>query len=134
MGIVSEFHQHNLACDKAIIFVFKNKLDITLCVALGSATQISMFVVPVCVIVSWILGIKMDLNFNLIETGSLAYNNCHSFHITDVTSTYLKGVVLLLWYIVTEACFFVQITPFDQPNDEVNNVMLKPATDAVFRA
>ncbi|MED6215764.1 Vacuolar cation/proton exchanger 3 [Stylosanthes scabra] len=48
----------------AVIFAFKNKLDITLGVALGSATQISMFVVPMCVIVGWILGIKMDLKFN----------------------------------------------------------------------
>ncbi|PPE02403.1 hypothetical protein GOBAR_AA38829 [Gossypium barbadense] len=56
----------------AIIFAFKNKLDISLGVALGSATQISMFVVPLCVITAWIMGIKMDLNFNLLETGSLA--------------------------------------------------------------
>ncbi|KAL3531696.1 hypothetical protein ACH5RR_005217 [Cinchona calisaya] len=56
----------------AIIFAFKNKLDISLGVALGSATQISMFVVPLSVIVAWILGINMDLNFNLLETGSLA--------------------------------------------------------------
>ena len=28
--------------------------------------------VPLCVIVAWIMGIKMDLNFNLLETGSLA--------------------------------------------------------------
>ncbi|KAK4801594.1 hypothetical protein SAY86_022081 [Trapa natans] len=56
----------------AIIFAFKNKLDISLGVALGSATQIGMFVIPLCVIVAWIMGIKMDLNFNLLETGSLA--------------------------------------------------------------
>ncbi|KAM5560420.1 hypothetical protein ABKV19_021531 [Rosa sericea] len=56
----------------AVIFAFKNKLDITLGVALGSATQIAMFVVPFCVIVAWIMGINMDLNFSLLETGSLA--------------------------------------------------------------
>ncbi|KAK9289314.1 hypothetical protein L1049_007469 [Liquidambar formosana] len=55
----------------AIIFAFKNKLDISLGVALGSATQIAMFVVPLCVIVAWIMGINMDLDFNLLETGSL---------------------------------------------------------------
>ncbi|XP_074560488.1 vacuolar cation/proton exchanger 1b-like isoform X2 [Curcuma longa] len=55
----------------AMIFAFKNKLDITLGVSLGSATQISMFVVPLCVIVAWITGIKMDLDLNLLETGSL---------------------------------------------------------------
>ncbi|OMP05959.1 vacuolar cation/proton exchanger 3-like protein [Corchorus olitorius] len=31
-----------------------------------------MFVVPLYVIVSWIMGNEMDLNFNLLETGSLA--------------------------------------------------------------
>ncbi|KHN44521.1 Vacuolar cation/proton exchanger 3 [Glycine soja] len=31
-----------------------------------------MFVVPLCVIVAWIMGIKMDLNFNFLETRSLA--------------------------------------------------------------
>ncbi|KAG8051643.1 hypothetical protein GUJ93_ZPchr0001g29914 [Zizania palustris] len=36
----------------AIIFAVKNKLDITLGVALGSATQISMFVVPLSVLVA----------------------------------------------------------------------------------
>ncbi|CAI8609868.1 unnamed protein product [Vicia faba] len=56
----------------AIIFAFKNKLDISLGVALGSATQIAMFVVPLCVTVACGMGVNMDLNFNLIETGSLA--------------------------------------------------------------
>lgn len=28
--------------------------------------------VPCCVVVAWIMGINMDLNFNLIETVSLA--------------------------------------------------------------
>lgn len=46
--------------------------DISLGVALGSATQIAVFVVPLCVVISWIMGITMDLNFNLLETGSLA--------------------------------------------------------------
>ncbi|CAN1853709.1 Vacuolar cation/proton exchanger 3 [Linum perenne] len=56
----------------AIIFAFKDKLDISLGVALGSSCQISLFVVPLCVIVAWIAGIDMDLNFNTVETGSLA--------------------------------------------------------------
>jgi Ca2+:H+ antiporter len=55
----------------AVIFALKNKMDITLGVSLGSATQISMFVVPVSVIVAWTMGIPMDLDFNLLETGSL---------------------------------------------------------------
>ncbi|XP_072070589.1 vacuolar cation/proton exchanger 3 isoform X2 [Arachis hypogaea] len=99
----------------AIIFAFKNKLDITLGVALGSATQIGMFAVPLCVLVAWIMGVKMDLNFNLLETGSLALAIiATSFTLQDGTSHYMKGLILLLCYVVIGACFFVQRTPLSK--------------------
>ncbi|XP_059626490.1 vacuolar cation/proton exchanger 3-like isoform X1 [Cornus florida] len=92
----------------SVIFAFKNKLDISLGVALGSASQISMFVVPLCVIVAWIMGIPMDLNFNLLETGSLAFAIIIvAFTLQDGTSHYMKGVILCLSYAVIGACFFV---------------------------
>ncbi|KAL6534374.1 Vacuolar cation/proton exchanger 1 [Orobanche hederae] len=92
----------------AIIFAFKNKLDITLGVALGSATQIAMFVVPLCVVVSWIIGIRMDLAFDLLETSILALSILvTTFALQDGTSHYIKGLVLLLCYLVIGACFFV---------------------------
>ncbi|OMO97563.1 Calcium/proton exchanger [Corchorus olitorius] len=113
----------------AIIFAFKNKLDISLGVALGSATQISMFVVPLCVIVSWIMGIKMDLNFNLLETGSLALSIIAvAFTLQDGTSHYMKGLVLLLLYIVIGACFFLSQTPLNQANSG-----LKIPPETIFR-
>ncbi|GMN65656.1 hypothetical protein TIFTF001_034716 [Ficus carica] len=117
----------------AIIFAFKNKLDITLGVALGSATQIAMFVVPLCVIVSWIMGNNMDLNFNLLETGSLALAVITTaFTLQDGTSHYMKGLVLLLCYIVIGACFFVAKTPLHKVNN--NNLASSKATEAVFRS
>ncbi|KAJ6381471.1 hypothetical protein OIU77_030202 [Salix suchowensis] len=101
----------------AVIFAFKNKLDISLGVALGSATQISLFVVPLCVVVAWILGIKMDLNFNLLETGALAISIITTaFTLQDGTSHYLKGLTLLLCYVVIGACFFVSETPLNNGN------------------
>ncbi|QCE03622.1 Ca2+:H+ antiporter [Vigna unguiculata] len=117
----------------AIIFAFKNKLDISLGVCLGSATQISMFVVPLCVIVAWILGIQMDLTFNLLETGSLALAIITTaFTLQDGTSHYMKGLVLFLCYIIIGACFFVQRTSSDQIN--ASSIMLKSAREEVFRA
>ncbi|XP_030480915.1 vacuolar cation/proton exchanger 3 [Cannabis sativa] len=108
----------------AVIFAFKNKLDITLGVALGSATQIALFVVPLCVVVSWIMGIKMDLNFNLLETSSLAIAIIvTAFTLQDGTSHYLKGLVLLLCYVVIGACFFVSETPAS--NNGVNHINLE---------
>ncbi|KAL8089537.1 hypothetical protein AgCh_039129 [Apium graveolens] len=96
----------------SVIFALKNKLDISLGVSLGSATQISMFVIPLCVIVGWIMGIPMDLDFGPLQTASLA---CAILMTTltlqDGTSHYLKGLVLCLAYVVIAACFFVQKLP-----------------------
>ncbi|KAB5539157.1 hypothetical protein DKX38_016690 [Salix brachista] len=65
----------------AIMFAMKDKLvssmmilmllDITIGVAIGSSTQISMFVIPFCVVVGWCMGQPMDLNFQLFETATL---------------------------------------------------------------
>lgn len=101
----------------AIIFALKNKLDITLGVALGSATQISMFVVPLSVIVAWIAGIQMDLDFKLLETGTLFVSVIvTAFTLQDGASHYLKGILLLLCYIVIGACFFVTRQPASHAN------------------
>ncbi|KAL4348855.1 hypothetical protein GQ457_17G006620 [Hibiscus cannabinus] len=117
----------------AIIFAFKDKLDISLGVALGSATQISMFVVPLCVVVSWTMGINMDLNFNLLETGSLALSIVAvAFTLQDGNSHYLKGLILILLYIVIGACFFVSKSPLNQVN--LTDSATKGAIGTIFRA
>ncbi|CAB4282279.1 unnamed protein product [Prunus armeniaca] len=105
----------------SIIFALKNKLDISLGVALGSASQISMFVVPVSVIVAWIMGVQMDLDFNLLETGSLAFtNNYHSLHIA--------GVILFLCYIIIAACFFVDKIPMNETTVGNLGTVLEPSS------
>ncbi|KAL2998708.1 hypothetical protein AAZX31_09G116600 [Glycine max] len=80
--------------------------DISLGVTMGSATQISMFVVPLSVFVAWIMGIRMDSDFNLLETRCLSFTIIITmFTLQDGTSRYMKGVTLC--YIVIGACFFV---------------------------
>ena len=67
--------------------------DISLGVALGSATQIGLFVVPLTVIVAWILGINMDLNFNLLETGSLALSiiiTAFTLQVTKIINPFIQ--------------------------------------------
>ncbi|RWR92128.1 Sodium/calcium exchanger membrane region [Cinnamomum micranthum f. kanehirae] len=96
----------------AVIFAIRDKLDISLGVALGSSTQIAMFVVPLSVIVGWMMGIHMDLDFNLLETGSLFVSVLvTAFTLQDGTSHYMKGLILILCYVVISACFFVLRSP-----------------------
>uniref|UniRef100_A0A0E0HJA7 Vacuolar cation/proton exchanger n=1 Tax=Oryza nivara TaxID=4536 RepID=A0A0E0HJA7_ORYNI len=69
----------------AVIFALKNKLDITLGVSLGSATQISMFVTG-------------SLFLAILVT---------AFTLQEGESHYLKGLILVLCYAVISVCFFV---------------------------
>ncbi|XP_073300705.1 vacuolar cation/proton exchanger 3-like [Primulina huaijiensis] len=96
----------------AIMFAVKDKLDITIGVAIGSSTQISMFVIPFCVIVGWFMGKSMDLNFQLFETAVLFITVLVvTFMLQDGQSNYFKGLMLVLCYLIVGASFFVHIDP-----------------------
>ncbi|KAJ6792721.1 vacuolar cation/proton exchanger 3-like isoform X1 [Iris pallida] len=96
----------------AIMFAMKDKLDITLGVAIGSSTQIAMFVIPFCVVVGWIMGKPMDLNFQLFETATLFITVLVvAFMLQEGTANYLKGLMLILCYLIVAASFFVHVDP-----------------------
>ncbi|KAM5582778.1 vacuolar cation/proton exchanger 5-like [Rosa sericea] len=94
----------------AIMFAMKDKLDISLGVAIGSSTQISMFGIPFCVVIGWIMGRPMDLNFQLFETATLFITVLVvAFLLQDGTSNYFKGLMLILCYLIVAASFFVHV-------------------------
>ncbi|CAA0829509.1 Vacuolar cation/proton exchanger 2 [Striga hermonthica] len=96
----------------AIMFAMKDKLDISLGVAIGSSTQISMFVIPFCVIVGWFMGKPMDLNFQLFETATLFITVLVvAFMLQEGQSNYFKGLMLILCYLIVAASFFVHVDP-----------------------
>nr|AAO06901.1 calcium-proton antiporter [Oryza sativa Japonica Group] len=96
----------------AIMFAMKDKLDITLGVAIGSSTQISMFVIPFCVVIGWMMGQKMDLNLQLFETATLFITVLVvAFMLQDGVANYLKGLMLILCYLIVAASFFVHVDP-----------------------
>ncbi|GMH03900.1 hypothetical protein Nepgr_005739 [Nepenthes gracilis] len=96
----------------AIMFAVKDKLDITLGVAIGSSTQISMFVIPFCVVVGWLMGQPMDMNFKLFETATLFIAVLVvAFMLQEGTSNYFKGLMLMLCYVIVAASFFVHVDP-----------------------
>jgi len=55
----------------AIIFAYRNKMEISLGIAVGSSIQIVLFVVPLCVVVGWAMGQPMSLDFHAFETTAL---------------------------------------------------------------
>ncbi|XP_057807660.1 vacuolar cation/proton exchanger 2-like isoform X3 [Salvia miltiorrhiza] len=105
----------------AVMFAVKDKLDISLGVAIGSSTQIAMFVIPFTVVVGWIMGLPMDLNFKLFETATLIMTVLVvAFMLQEGTTNYFKGLMLLLCYLIVAASFFVHIddeSSQDKPDD-----------------
>uniref|UniRef100_A0A7N0ZYZ7 Vacuolar cation/proton exchanger n=1 Tax=Kalanchoe fedtschenkoi TaxID=63787 RepID=A0A7N0ZYZ7_KALFE len=96
----------------AIMFAMKDKLDISLGVAIGSSTQISMFGIPFCVVIGWMMGREMDLNFQLFETATLFITVLVvAFLLQEGTSNYFKGLMLILCYLIVAASFFEHVDP-----------------------
>ncbi|GMH34140.1 hypothetical protein BSKO_01974 [Bryopsis sp. KO-2023] len=92
----------------AIMFAYKNRMEITLGVAVGSSTQIAVFVIPFTVLLAWTMGQDLDLNFAMFEAFTLFIAVLLTvIAMTDGTSNWLKGMMLIVTYIFISAAFWV---------------------------
>lgn len=91
----------------AVVVAMKDKMDLSVSVALGSSLQIALFVAPVLVIAGWFFDQPMDLNFNPFEfvAVSVAVLIANSVS-SDGRSNWLEGTLLLATYVVIGAAFF----------------------------
>ncbi len=91
----------------AVSVAMKDKMDLSVSVAVGSSLQIALFVAPVLVIAGWIMGQPMDLDFNPFElvavTVSVLIANSIS---SDGKSNWLEGTLLLAAYLVLGFAFY----------------------------
>ncbi|KAK3160678.1 hypothetical protein QOZ80_1BG0062870 [Eleusine coracana subsp. coracana] len=102
---------------RTIMFAMKDKLDITLEIAIGSSTRISMFVIPFCVVIGWMMGQQMDLNFGLFETATLFITVIIvAFMLQQGVSNYFKGLVLIFCYFLVAARSFAHVDPDTSDN------------------
>lgn len=91
----------------AVTVAMKDKMDLSVSVAVGSSMQIALFVAPVLVIAGWLIGQPMDLDFNPFElvavmVAVLVANSISS----DGESNWLEGSLLLATYAVLAIAFF----------------------------
>ena len=91
----------------AVTVAMKNKMDLSMSVAVGSSLQIALFVGPVLVIAGWFLGQPMDLDFNPFELVSVAVAVLITNSISsDGRSNWLEGTLLLATYAVIGLAFY----------------------------
>ncbi len=91
----------------AVTVAIKNKMDLSVSVAVGSSLQIALFVAPVLVLAGWLIGQPMNLNFNPFELVAVAVSVLIANSISgDGQSNWLEGTLLLATYVVIGLAFY----------------------------
>ena len=91
----------------AVQMAYQNKMDLSLGIAIGSGLQIALFVTPVLVWLSVLLGHPMTLVFNGYELAGLIGAAMIAVLISvDGESNWLEGAQLIALYLMLGISFF----------------------------
>ena len=91
----------------AVVVAMKNKMDLAVNIAMGSALQVALFVAPVLVLLGFFIGRPLDLVFNLFEVAAVVVTMFVVNSITqDGESNWVEGVQLLAAYAILGVAFF----------------------------
>ena len=91
----------------AIMFALRDKVDVTLEIAIGSSTQIALFVAPALVFISLFVGHPMDFVFSTFEVAAVALSTVLVFMISsDGRSNWLEGAQLTGAYVIMAISFY----------------------------
>jgi len=92
----------------AVLVATKDKMDLAVSIAIGSSAQIALFVAPLLVLLSFVIGpAPMALVFNGYELGGLVFAVLIANQVTaDGESNWFEGVQLLALYAVLGLLFY----------------------------
>ncbi len=104
VAIVGNAAEHYVA----VVAAAKDKMDLAINIAVGSAAQIGLFVAPVLVLLSFAVGpAPMAMVFNAYEIAALlAAGLVATVLVSDGESTWFGGVQLIALYAVIGAVFY----------------------------
>jgi Ca2+:H+ antiporter len=92
----------------AVVMAYRNRVDLTLQIAVGSSTQVALLVTPVLVLASHALAPHpMDLNFSLVEVLALGASVVVVHLVAaDGESHWMEGVLLIAVYLILALAFY----------------------------
>lgn len=91
----------------AVIFAYRNEMDLVVGVTVGSAIQIALFVLPGCVLIGWVVDRSMTLFFHGYETCCLVLGVIVVAAILQGgTTNWLVGMSLIGIYTMLAAGFW----------------------------
>jgi Ca2+:H+ antiporter len=115
VAIIGNAAEHSTA----VLSALKNKMDLSLGIAIGSSLQIALFVTPVLLFASYLFGLPMNLEFSLPEIAAVALAVWIVTEISgDGECNWLEGVQLLSVYLILGILFFFLPEPAHAQNGE----------------
>jgi len=91
----------------AVTVSVRNKITLSLGVAVGSSIQIALFVIPFIVILGWILGKPLTLLFDPFESIVLFLSVLTvNYVVQDGKSNWLEGMILMCLYAIIAVTFW----------------------------
>ncbi len=105
VAIIGNAAEHSTA----VLMAMKNKMDATVQIAVGSAIQIALFVAPVLVFASMLMGHAhpLDLHFSLLETVTVVISvGVLALVCQDGETHWMEGVMMLGVYVIVALAFY----------------------------
>lgn len=103
VAIVGNAAEHSTA----IFMARRDKMDLAMTIAIGSSTQIALFVAPLLVFLSLLVGTPMSLVFNGFEIAAVVLSVIIVEMIAaDGESTWFEGAQLLAIYVILAIAFY----------------------------
>ena len=103
VAIIGNAAEHS----SAVLMARRNKMDLSIGIALGSSMQIALFVAPVLIFASYVFGRPMHLEFSIPEVVAVIASIIIVEQITsDGESNWIEGVQLLSVYAILALLFY----------------------------
>jgi Ca2+:H+ antiporter len=103
VAIIGNAAEHS----SAILMAMRNKMDLSLGIALGSSLQIALFVAPVLIFASYLFGRPMNLEFTIPEVVAVVASIIIVEQISsDGESNWVEGMQLLSVYAILAILFY----------------------------
>ena len=104
VAIIGNAAEHSTA----IVMAVKNRMDLSMSIAIGSSIKIALFVAPLLIMLSYFIGPKpMDLVFSPAEVVAVVLAVLIVGEIAaDGESNWMEGAMLLAVYLILGMCFY----------------------------
>jgi Ca2+:H+ antiporter len=91
----------------AVVVAYRGKIKLAAEIALSSAAQVCVFLIPAVTLLSWLIH-PLALGFRKVEIGALAFSLAlAALTVGDGRSSRLRGVILVVAYVGVAVAFYV---------------------------